>query len=258
MLCIYICTNLFALKSRGIYKTPPDQAEFYHLIINATLSSCNPHRYHLIQSNPTKHPIVSLLARLDLGLKHACLDVLVSKHRVVVNSTLGGTDMAFAVSIELTTLGKVKVDGVRPGNREEDERDAHSLPGTDVVSNVAENDGTDGTTANGGDEERSTTLGVATETTESKGEDDGEDARLKEEHNHQHAETSPVGTSGASSVGTDGSGDEDHDQGLESEEDVTGLTTVVHEASCGETSDGEESLGNGVEVGSLVVTLSDR
>jgi hypothetical protein len=71
-----------------------------------------------------------------------------------------------------------------------------------VVSNVAKNDRADSTTANGGDEERSTTLGVATETTESKGEDDGEDARLEEEYDHQHAKTSPVGTSGASSVGS--------------------------------------------------------
>ena len=45
---------------------------------------------------------------------------------------------------------------------------------------------------------------------------------------------------------------------MESEKDVTGLAAIVHESSCGETSDGEKSLGDGVEVGSLVVTLSDR
>ena len=228
------------------------------LFRSAELPSFNPHRYHLIQSNPTKHQIVSLLGRLDLGLEHARLNILVGKDRVVVNSTLGGTDMALTVSIELTALDQVKVDGVRPGDREEDERDAHSLPGTDVISNVAKNDRTDSTTANGGDEERSTTLGVATETTESKGEDDGEDARLEEEYNHQHAKTSPVGTSGASSVGSYGCRDEYHNKCLESEKDVTGLAAIVHESSCGETSDGEKSLGDGVEVGSLVVTLSDR
>jgi hypothetical protein len=44
---------------------------------------------------------------------------------------------------------------------------------------------------------------------------------------------------------------------LESEEDVTRLSAVVHESGCGETSDGEESLGNGIEVGSLMVAFSD-
>jgi hypothetical protein len=195
---------------------------------------------------------------LDFDLKHAGLDVLASEHRVVVNSALSGTDMALAVSIELTALDQVEVEGVRPSDSEEDERDAHSLPGTDVISNVAEDDGTNGTTADGGDEERSTALGVATETAESKGEDDGEDARLEEEDNHQHAETSPVGTGGASSVCANGGADEYHDEGLESEQNVTRLAAVVHESGCGETSDGEESLGDGVEVGSLVVTFSYR
>lgn len=165
--------------------------------------------------------------------------------------------MALAVSIELGALDHVEVDGVRPGNREEDERDAHSLPGTDAVSNIAENDGANGTTADGGDEERSTALSVASETAECKGKDDGEDAGLEEENDHQHAETSPVRTGGAASVGANRSADEDHDQGLESEEDVTGLAAVVHESGCCETSDGEKGLGDGVEVGSLVVTFSN-
>jgi len=165
--------------------------------------------------------------------------------------------MALAVSIELGALDHVKVDGVRPGNREEDERDAHSLSCSDAVSNVAENDGANGTTADGGDEERSTALGVASETAECKGEDDGEDAGLEEEDDHQHAETSPVGSGGAASVGADRSADKDHDQGLESEEYVTGLAAVVHESGCCETSDGEKCLSDGVEVGSLVVAFSD-
>lgn len=129
------------------------------------------------------------------------------------------------------------------------------MPGTNVIGNVSENDGDDGTTADGGDEERSTALGVATETTEGKGEDDGEDAGLEEEHNHQHGETTPVRSVGATSVGTDSRSDEDHDHGLEDQEDDTGLSANVHESSSGETTNGEESLGDGVEVGTLDVSL---
>jgi hypothetical protein len=49
----------------------------------------------------------------------------------------------------------------------------------------------------------------------------------------------------------------DHDESLESEEYVTGFAAPVHNASSSETADGKESLGDGVEVGALVVTLVD-
>lgn len=44
------------------------------------------------------------------------------------------------------------------------------MPGADPVGDVSENDGDDGTTADGGDEEGGTALGVTTETAESEGE----------------------------------------------------------------------------------------
>jgi hypothetical protein len=46
----------------------------------------------------------------------------------------------------------------------EDKRNAHSVPGANLVGDVAEDDGDDGTTADGGDEERCTALGVASKT----------------------------------------------------------------------------------------------
>jgi hypothetical protein len=53
------------------------------------------------------------------------------------------------------------------GELTEDERNAHSVPGSNLVGDVSKNDGDDGTTANGRDEEGGTTLGVTSETTES-------------------------------------------------------------------------------------------
>lgn len=41
------------------------------------------------------------------------------------------------------------------------------MPGADTVRNVAENDGDNGSTADGGDEEGGTTLGVTSKTTKS-------------------------------------------------------------------------------------------
>jgi hypothetical protein len=48
-----------------------------------------------------------------------------------------------------------------------DEGNAHGVPGSDFVGDVSENDGDDGTTADGGDEEGCTTLGVTSKTTKS-------------------------------------------------------------------------------------------
>jgi hypothetical protein len=47
----------------------------------------------------------------------------------------------------------------------EDERDAHSMSGADLVGDVSKDNGNDGTTADGGDKEGGTTLGVATKST---------------------------------------------------------------------------------------------
>ena len=98
---------------------------------------------------------------------------------------------------------------------------------------------------------------MATETTEGQSEDDGEDARLKEENDHEKGKTTPVGGSSAASVDTDGGSEEDHDGGLVDEQDNAGLETEVHEASSAEATDGEESLGDSVVVGTLVVSLGD-
>jgi hypothetical protein len=83
------------------------------------------------------------------------------------------------------------------------------------------------------------------------------DAGFEEEDDHEHRETSPVRTGGSTGVGADGGGDEDHDHGLEDHQDDTRLAAKVHERSGGETSTGEETLRNSVEVGALDVSLSD-
>ena len=72
--------------------------------------------------------------------------------------------MALGISIELAALDDVEVDGVTPGDCEEGQRHAHRLSCTDLISYVSEDSGNDSATADRGDEERSTTLGVATET----------------------------------------------------------------------------------------------
>ena len=172
-------------------------------------------------------------------------------------SSLLGTDVGLGVSIELLALGNVEVQRVGPGDGEEGKRDTHGLSGSDEIGDVSKDDRADGATADGGDEEGGTALGVATETTEGEGEDDGEDAGLEEEDDVEHADTAPVGGGGAARVGANGGGDEDHDEGLEGEEHVTGLTAKVHDTGGGEATDGEERLGNGVEVGALVVALGD-
>jgi hypothetical protein len=79
--------------------------------------------------------------------------------------------MALTVSIQLLSLESVEIDRVRPGNRVEDKRNAHSLPCADVVCDVSEYNGTDGATTDGGDEEGGTALSVATETAECECED---------------------------------------------------------------------------------------
>lgn len=186
------------------------------------------------------------------------LNILAGKNGVVVNDILSSADMGLGVSVKLLGLaGEVEVDGVRPSESEEDERDAHGVPGANLIGNIPKNDGDDGTTADGGDEEGGTTLGVATETTKGEGEDDGEDAGLEEEHDHEHGKTAPVRSGSTTRVDTDGGSDEDHDHGLEDQEDDTRLSTNVHEPSSCETTDCEQSLGDGVEVGTLDVSLCD-
>jgi hypothetical protein len=78
---------------------------------------------------------------------------------------------------------------------------------------------------------------------------------LEEEHNHEEGKTAPVGSSGVTSVDTDGGSEEDHDGSLVDEQDNAGLETNVHESSSAETADGEESLSDGVVVGTLVVSI---
>lgn len=86
------------------------------------------------------------------------------------------------------------------------------------------------------------------------GENDGEDAGLKEEDNHEHAQTSPVGTT-STRLDANSARDEYNYECLERNEDVAGLSTVIHEAGSCKASNGEESLCDGVKVGALVVTL---
>jgi hypothetical protein len=108
---------------------------------------------------------------LSLCLKHPRLNILACKNRVVVNSALLKSDMALGVSIKFLSLACVQVNRIRPRNGVEDERNAHGFAGPDVVRDVAEDNGTDGTTADGSNEEGGTALGVATQTAESECED---------------------------------------------------------------------------------------
>lgn len=105
---------------------------------------------------------------LCLGLVVVGLNIL--GNGVSVNGALGDSDMRLGVGVELLALVKVEVDGVGPGNREEDEGNAHGLSGANTVGDVTKDDRTHGTTADGGNDEGGTTLGVATESTKSEGE----------------------------------------------------------------------------------------
>jgi hypothetical protein len=67
---------------------------------------------------------------------------------------------------------------------------------------------------------------------------------LEEEHDHQHAQSAPVGTVNTTGVGSNGSRNEDHDEGLESEEHVAGLSSPVHYTSGGKATNGEKRLSD--------------
>jgi hypothetical protein len=84
-----------------------------------------------------------------------------------------------------------------------------------------------------------------------------ENAGLEEENDHEHGKTTPVSMGSITSVGSDSCSDENHDHGLEDHEDDTGLAAKVHEASSGETTDSKETLGDGVEIGTLDVRLGN-
>jgi len=96
---------------------------------------------------------------------------------------------------------------------------------------------------------------VARKTYESK--DDGENAGLEEQDNHQHGKASPVRTVGTTSIDADSSSNKDHDHSLEDHENDTGLAADVHQSSSSETSSSEETLSDGVEVGTLDMSISD-
>lgn len=99
--------------------------------------------------------------RLVLLVAHS-LDVLAGKDRVIIDDAIDA-NMRFGVGIELLGLGgEVEVEWERPRESEEDQRNAHGMPGADLICHVSEDDGDDGTTTNGGDEERSAALCVTT------------------------------------------------------------------------------------------------
>ena len=98
---------------------------------------------------------------------------------------------------------------------------------------------------------------MATETTERECEDGWEDARLEEEHDHEHSNTAPVAVGSIASVGADSRSEENHDEGLVGKQDVAWLGHV-HETSSRETTNCEETLSDGVEVGTLAMSLVDR
>ena len=191
-------------------------------------------------------------------LEATSFDILASDNGVEVNSALlRSADLGVGVAIELLALADVEVDGETPSDDKEGKGDNHGVPGADAVGDVAEDDRDDGTARDGGDEERGTALGVATETAETDGEDDGEDTALEEQNNHEKRKTAPVGSGGSARVDTNGGGEEDHDQGLVGQEDPARPQANVHQTGSRETANGEESLCDGVEVGTLLVSLGD-
>jgi hypothetical protein len=192
---------------------------------------------------------------LSLVLEAASLNVLASDNGIEVNLTLRSADLGIGVSVKLLALEEVEVDGETPGHDEESKGNDHGALGTDTVGDVSKDDGNDGTSGDGSDDEGGTALGVATETAQTDGEDDGEDAALEEHHNHEESETAPVGSSGAAGVDTDCSGQEDHDRCLVGQKNPARLETDVHKTSSRESTDGEEGLSNGIEVGTLLVSL---
>jgi hypothetical protein len=219
----------------------------------------------------------SQLTQHSVLLRPHSLDILASDDGVVINRALLHANMALGVSIELLGLGReVEVDGVAPREEEEDERNAHGVPGADLVGDVSEDDGDDGAAANGGDEEGGSALGVATESTKSclalvyvmgmsagggeptESEDDWEDAGFEEECDHQHGETTPVGSVSAAGVDADGSGDEYHDERHKGHEHDARLAANVHDTCSGETTSSKETLSDSVEVGALDVRIGDR
>lgn len=101
---------------------------------------------------------------LGLGLEHASLDILLGNDGFAVDRAVLGTDVALGVSVELGSLGHVEVHSITQRHHEEAERHAHGLAGTNDVGDIAENDWANSTTADGGDEERSTALSVSAKT----------------------------------------------------------------------------------------------
>ena len=95
---------------------------------------------------------------LGLGLEHASLDILLGNDGFAVDRA------ALGVSVELGSLGHVEVHSITQRHHEEAERHAHGLAGTNDVGDIAENDWANSTTADGGDEERSTALSVSAKT----------------------------------------------------------------------------------------------
>jgi hypothetical protein len=91
------------------------------------------------------------------------LNILVGQNGVVVDLVLLDTDVRISVGIKLSGLVcEVEVDGVGPGECEEDQWDAHGVSGADSVRHVAQDDWDDCTTANRRNQERRTPLGVTT------------------------------------------------------------------------------------------------
>jgi len=109
-----------------------------------------------------------------LGVNTTLEILLTNDRRAANNLAVGvwltvrvtGTNVGLIVGVELLRLEDVEVDGERPSNDEEGERYDHSDASAGLIGDVTKDGWDDGTTADGGNEEGSTTLGVATEATE--------------------------------------------------------------------------------------------
>lgn len=89
--------------------------------------------YHLTVAPP---PTEFLTEYLDLGLNARMLKILACDNAVRVDSTLLETNVGLGVCIKLLSLDHVEIDWVAPGDKEEDERNAHGLAGANFIRDV--------------------------------------------------------------------------------------------------------------------------
>jgi hypothetical protein len=144
----------FMLVTRDIYNNHQRSSAIYIQDLSLATDDLNPPGIIPL------HSLILLSQNLKL-LAMTCLDILARDDRIVINRTRLHADVGLGVGVELSGLVcEVEVDGVGPGKGEEDQGDAHSVPGADLVCDVAKNDWDNSSTTNRRYQERRTTLSV--------------------------------------------------------------------------------------------------